>query len=104
MNITKAYLCQRISHRFNYKSIEEIKHIVDFFLDEILLALASEQRIEIRGFGSYIVKNRKSKAARNPRTGDPVIIPAYKKPVFKFSEEAHKKFKINMENQKSPTP
>jgi integration host factor subunit beta len=101
MNITKAYLCQRVSHRSNYKSIEEIKHIIDFFLDEILMALASEQRIEIRGFGAYSIKNRKSKIARNPRTGEPVTIPAYKIPAFKFSDLAYKKFKTNLEKPKN---
>jgi integration host factor subunit beta len=102
MNITKAYLCQRVSHRSDYKSVEEIRKIVDFFLDEIIMALAAEQRIEIRGFGSYSVKNRKTKIARNPRTGESVIVPAYKKPIFKFSDEAYKKFKTVLEKPKDP--
>jgi integration host factor subunit beta len=50
-------------------------------------ALAREQNIEIRGFGSFKVKRRKARKARNPRTGDAVHVPGRLVPTFKPSKE-----------------
>jgi integration host factor subunit beta len=49
--------------------------------------LSTGKHIEIRGFGTFKVKDRRSRVARNPRTGDPVNVPARKVPVFKVSKE-----------------
>ena len=97
MNITKADLCNRISKSLKsqgYKvsnktyTLDEIKLILDIFFDEVLDNLSEGQRIEIRGFGCYTIKNRKARIGRNPRTGQLYDIPCYKAPLFKFSEEA----------------
>ena len=61
--------------------------VVDGFLEAVKQALAQEKNIEIRGFGSFKVKRRKSRKARNPRTGDPVHVPARLVPTFKPSKE-----------------
>jgi nucleoid DNA-binding protein len=50
-------------------------------------ALANGHHIEIRGFGTFKVKDRKSRLARNPRTGEAVPVPPRKVPVFKVSKE-----------------
>ena len=50
-------------------------------------ALANGQHIEIRGFGTFKVKDRKSRLARNPRTGEAVPVPPRRVPVFKVSKE-----------------
>ncbi|MFQ5677906.1 MAG: HU family DNA-binding protein [Gemmatimonadota bacterium] len=59
--------------------------VVDAFLNAVKQALANEQHIEIRGFGTFKVRRRKSRMARNPRTGEPVRVPARTVPVFKPS-------------------
>ena len=59
--------------------------VVDGFLNAIKQALASGQNIEIRRFGTFKVRIRKERLARNPRTGDPVPVPARAVPVFKPS-------------------
>jgi len=65
--------------------------VVDAFLNAIKQALADGEHIEIRGFGTFKVRKRRSRMARNPRTGDPVRVPARAVPVFKpsrlFKEE-----------------
>ena len=61
--------------------------VVDAFLNAIKDAMAEHKNIEIRGFGTFKVRERKSRLARNPRTGDPVEVPPRAVPVFKPSKE-----------------
>ena len=60
--------------------------VVDGFLNAVKAALARGDNIEIRGFGTFKVRGRKSRMARNPRTGDPVRVPSRAVPVFKPSK------------------
>ena len=59
--------------------------VVDAFLDAVKDTLARGDNIEIRGFGTFKVRHRKPRAARNPKTGEPVAVPARRVPVFKPS-------------------
>lgn len=61
--------------------------VVDGLLNAIKGALADHQNIEIRGFGTFKVRQRKSRMARNPRTGAPVHVPARVVPIFKPSKD-----------------
>jgi len=61
--------------------------VVDAFLDSIKIVLEGGNNIEIRGFGTFKVKQRKARKARNPRTGEEVPVPDRKVPVFKPSNE-----------------
>ena len=84
--MTKADLVEEISVSTgvskNHTSI-----IVDHLLDAVCRALSEGRHIEIRGFGTFRVKDRKSRIARNPRTGEAVPVPPRKVPVFKVSKE-----------------
>ena len=60
--------------------------VVDGFLGAVRQALARGDHIEIRGFGTFKVHERKARTARNPRTGDAVQVPKRKVPVFKPSK------------------
>ena len=57
--------------------------VVDAFLDLVKDTLARGDRIEIRGFGTFKVRHRKARTARNPGTGEPVELPPRVRPVFK---------------------
>ena len=59
--------------------------VVDAFLDAVKDTLAHGDHIEIRGFGTFKVRHRKARTARNLRTGDPVVVPPRVAPVFKPS-------------------
>jgi len=61
--------------------------VVDAFLNAIKDAMAEHKNIEIRGFGTFKVRELKSRLARNPRTGDPVEVPPRAVPVFKPSKD-----------------
>ena len=60
---------------------------VDQLINAMKEALREGKHIEIRGFGTFKVKQRKARTARNPRTGEPVQLPPRKVAVFKVSKE-----------------
>jgi nucleoid DNA-binding protein len=61
--------------------------IVEGFLNTVIQALSDGKGIEIRGFGSYKVKKKRARNARNPRTGEKVYVGEHFVPVFKFSKD-----------------
>lgn len=61
--------------------------VVDALINAVKKALREGDSIEIRGFGTFKVRRRKSRMARNPRTGEPVEVPARMVPVFKPSKQ-----------------
>jgi integration host factor subunit beta len=68
-------------------SKKDCARVVDAFLDAIKQALKEQHNIEVRGFGTFKIRRRKTRMARNPRTGDPVEVAARPVPVFKPSKE-----------------
>ena len=67
--------------------LDELHLLVDAFLDAIKDALQQQKNIEVRGFGTFKIRQRKTRMARNPRTGSPVEVSARPVPVFKPSKE-----------------
>ena len=61
--------------------------IVDHLLDAVCRALSEGKHLEIRGFGTFKVRERRARRARNPRSGTEVMVPAKLVPVFKPSKE-----------------
>lgn len=59
--------------------------VIDAFLNAVKLAIANGEHIEIRGFGTFKVRSRRPRIARNPRTGESVTVPARAVPIFKPS-------------------
>ena len=84
--MTKAQIVEEIVQKTGLTK-KDVAETVDQFLKAISDALATGKHLEIRGFGTFKVKNRKSRMARNPRTGDPVPVPERNVPVFKVSKE-----------------
>ena len=64
----------------------ECRLVIDGFLGAVKEALARGDGIEIRGFGTFKVRHRKARTARNPRTGEPVEVPARAVAAFKPSK------------------
>ena len=63
----KSQLVQRIAERNPHLYQRDVEHIVSAILDEIATALARGDRVELRGFGAFSVKNRPARVSRNPR-------------------------------------
>ncbi len=84
--MTKADLVEVISEHVNL-SKKDTGIVVNLVLDNIGDALARGDKVELRGFGSFRVKQRRSRRARNPRTGTSVFVPAKLIPFFKASND-----------------
>ena len=90
--MTKADLVENVTARIAQTagptiSKKDCARVVDAFLDAIKEALQDQKNIEVRGFGTYKIRQRKTRMARNPRTGSPVEVSARPVPVFKPSKE-----------------
>jgi nucleoid DNA-binding protein len=83
--VTKADIVEDIALKTGLTK-KEVGETVDLFLDKVGDLLVEGKHLEIRGFGTFKVKERKARMARNPRTGDAVPVPARKVPVFKVSK------------------
>ena len=70
---------------------DEIERIVEIFFDEITKRLSSGGRVELRGFGAFSTRERRPRKGRNPRTGEPVEVPAKRVPYFKPGKEMRAK-------------
>src|SRR5512138_2568146 len=84
--MTKADLVEEISTKTGV-SKNHTALIVDDLLEAISKALSDGQHLEIRGFGTFKVRERRARRARNPRSGEEVLVPAKLVPVFKPSKE-----------------
>ena len=91
-NITKQALIQEIAKSTGFVR-NDIKTVIEQFLDLLGEKLIEGNTIEIRGFGTFACKPRKARPARNPRTGETVLIEERMVPSFKFSNDI--KDKIN---------
>jgi len=65
----------------------DVENIVNTIVDEITAALADGNRVELRGFGAFSVKNRPARVGRNPRTGTTVKVDEKAVPFFKSGKE-----------------
>lgn len=68
-------------------SLEDATNVVGIFFDSMKKALLDGDRVEIRGFGSFKIKDYASYAGRNPRTGERVEVISKKLPVFRAGKE-----------------
>ena len=90
--MTKADLVERVTAQISRTagpmiSKKDCARVVDAFLDAIKESLKAQKNIEVRGFGTFKIRQRKTRMARNPRTGSPVEVSARPVPVFKPSKE-----------------
>jgi len=85
--VTKRQLIEEVAQRYPRFSRRDAEVMVNAVFDSMTDALAKGERIEIRGFGSFIVKQRAAREGRNPRTGTLVSVSAKKVPLFKVGKE-----------------
>jgi len=85
--MTKAELVDRISEKKPGLTRKQVEVVVNTVLEGIKDALSREDKVEIRGFGSFRVRHRRAKEGRNPKTGAAVSVPPKKVPFFKAGKE-----------------
>ena len=92
--MNKTELAQAVSRKKCCElSVSKISCIIDCLLETISNALVKNDTVQLIGFGSFSVKKRKARTGRNPKTGEPIKIPASK--AVKFSLGKALKLKIN---------
>ncbi|MDP4192420.1 MAG: HU family DNA-binding protein [Bacteroidota bacterium] len=84
--MTKADIVEKIALGTGVTKLET-EAIVEGFLNTVIEALKEGKGIEIRGFGSYKVKKKNARYARNPKTGEKVYVEEHFVPSFKFSKD-----------------
>jgi integration host factor subunit beta len=84
--MTKADLVDEVAAvtQLSRRSSEEV---VNVFFDSIVESLRRGDKVELRGFGSFRLRHRRARMGRNPKTGEPVHVPAKAVPFFKPGKE-----------------
>ena len=85
--MTKAELIDKITEKKQGLTRKQVEVVVNTVLDGIKDALSRDDKVEIRGFGSFRVRHRRAKEGRNPKTGETVSVPPKKVPFFKAGKE-----------------
>lgn len=93
--MTKADLVDIVAQGTGLTKIET-EAVIEGFFNSVIEALKHGHGIEIRGFGTYKVKKKASRYARNPKTGEKVFVPEHFVPVFKFSKDLKTTVDIGM--------
>ena len=85
--MTKSELIERLSEANGILTRKDSEQIIGIVFDAMTDALLIGDKVEIRGFGSFTVRSREPREARNPKSGKLVKIPAKKIPFFKTGKE-----------------
>lgn len=99
--MTKSELIEQLSKQQSNLAFQDVELAVKCILEQMSQSLATNERIEVRGFGSFSLHHRKPRIGRNPKTGDAVSLTEKYVPHFKPGKElrdrvdgARLKFKI----------
>ena len=92
--MTKSELIERLTFENGALNKREAELIVNTIFASIGDTLADGGRVEIRGFGSFTVRERDAREARNPKSGEVVRIPAKKTPFFKTGKELRERVNV----------
>jgi len=92
--VTKADIVDIVSHATGLTKVDT-EAVIDGFIATITNSLQRGKRIEFRGFGSFSLKVRKPKKARNPGTGEEIRLPERIVPVFKPSKILKNSIKVD---------
>ena len=84
--MTKSELILKITKKNSFLYQKDIHRIIDTLFDSVTKALNNDDRVELRGFGTFSTKQRNARIGRNPKTGEPVAIPKKKMPFFKMGK------------------
>ena len=99
--MTKADLVEEVT-KIGDLTRRDAEIIVETIFDAVVGALREGDKIEIRGFGSFRIRQRNARTGRNPKTGTKVDVPAKKVPFFKPSKELRDL--VNPAGKRKPDP
>jgi len=85
--MTRSELILNLAEKFPELTKKDVEMTVMQILDGISLTLSKKGRVEIRGFGSFVINRRPPRKGRNPKSGESVMVPAKEVPHFKAGKE-----------------
>ena len=98
--MTKSELIEVLSRRQSQLAYKDVELAVKTILEHMAQTLSSGERIEIRGFGSFSLHYRPPRVGRNPKSGEPVSLPAKYVPHFKPGKQLRER--VDNSNQDEP--
>jgi len=102
--VTKRDLIDEIVRLYPTYSRRDAEVIVNAVFDSMTEALQQGERIEIRGFGSFVVKSRRAREGRNPKTGEIVAVAAKRVPFFKVGKELKQRVDRHVNDDGAASP
>ena len=102
--MTKSELIDRIAHKQSQLVQHDVELAVKAILEHMAECLAGGGRIEIRGFGSFSLHFRAGRVGRNPKTGEPVFLPAKHVPHFKPGKKLRERVNRNAPSEPEAEP
>ncbi|WP_374655152.1 integration host factor subunit beta [Dongia sp.] len=100
--MTKSELILRIGELNPHLYHRDVERIVTAIFEEITNALARSDRVELRGFGAFSVKQRDARKGRNPRTGETVAVDEKVVPFFKTGKELRDRLNARSDGPAKP--
>ena len=85
--MTRSQLIMQLAEQNPHLYHRDVERIVSTIFEEISAALARGERVELRGFGAFSIKQRAARIGRNPRTGEAVHVATKRLPYFKTGKE-----------------
>ena len=95
--MNKSELIERLSLKSELGQIQA-EEVVNLMINQMRASLTEGKRIEIRGFGSFVVKDYNSYYGRNPKTGEKIWVSAKRLPAFKVGKELRERLNIAAES------
>lgn len=85
--MNKSDLVNVVAEKLPNLTVKDVEAIVNIIFDGMTESLSKSDRIEIRGFGSFEIRERRARKGRNPKTGESVDLGVRKVPFFKVGKE-----------------
>jgi DNA-binding protein HU-beta len=86
VHVTKTQLIDAVANTSGHTK-KDLEAVVDAVLEQVGEALAKGEKVDLRGFGSFVARDKKARQGRNPKTGETIEIAARKAVAFKPSKE-----------------
>jgi integration host factor beta subunit len=85
--MTRSALIEKVAQKVDWLTLKQTEIVIETVFDSIKEALKRGEKIEIRGFGNFRLKERRARKARNPKTGESVDVPEKMAVRFKAGKE-----------------
>ena len=93
--MTRSELAKKVRERNSQLSLEQVDRTLSLIVDDIIRAVDAGERVELRGFGSFFLRERKSRMGRNPKTGESLAVPAKRIMFFKAGKDLRERLNDN---------